>query len=307
MTLTRASRTSREEGTAERMPITYDAVKALSAQLYDWSLRRVPPDTLGGLEAALATETQDGARQVLKMMLGSARKAEAEDRFVCSDAGVPVYHVTIGTAARLDGDIKAAISDGFDELVERISPPLLKHVTNPLTNERGYKGRDMPLVTWDVAGGADWVDILCQPKALGSGRWAALETFSFPSLAQIEDYVMKVVMQAGSQHCPPVIIGVGIGGSFDVAARIASKATMRAIGTTNPEPVLAAIEARLLRAVNATGFGPMGTGGDTTALAVHVDYASGHGYTPVAVCFNCWINRRTRARIHNNGHVERME
>jgi fumarate hydratase subunit alpha len=289
------------------MPITYDAVKALSAQLYDWSLRRVPPDTLGGLEAALTTETQDGARQVLRMMLGSARKAEAEDRFVCSDAGVPVYHVTIGTAARLDGDIKAAISDGFDELVERISPPLLKHVTNPLTNERGYKGRDMPLITWDVAGGADWVEILCQPKALGSGRWAALETFSFPTLAQIESYVMKVVMQAGSQHCPPVIIGVGIGGSFDVAARIASKATMRAIGTTNPEPVLASMEARLLRAVNATGFGPMGTGGDTTALAVHVDYASGHGYTPVAVCFNCWINRRTRARIHNDGSVERME
>jgi len=289
------------------MAITYDAVKALSAQLYDWSLRRVPPDTLAGLETALARETQDGARSVLKMMLGSARKAEAEDRFVCSDAGVPVYHVTIGTAARLDGDIKAAISDGFDELVERISPPLLKHVTNPLTNERGYKGRDMPLVTWDVAGGADWVEILCQPKALGSGRWAALETFSFPTLAQIEEYVMKVVMQAGSQHCPPVIIGVGIGGSFDVAARIASKATMRAIGTTNPEPVLAAMEARLLRAVNATGFGPMGTGGDTTALAVHVDYASGHGYTPVAVCFNCWINRRTRARLHNDGSVERME
>lgn len=289
------------------MPITYDAVKALSAQLYDWSLRRVPADTLAGLEAALATETHDGAQKVLRMMLGSARKAEAEDRFVCSDAGVPVYHVTIGTAARLEGDIKAAISDGFDALVATISPPLLKHVTNPLTNERGYKGRDMPIVTWDVAGGADWVEILCQPKALGSGRWAALETFSFPSLAQIEEYVMKVVMQAGSQHCPPVIIGVGIGGSFDVAARIGSKATMRAIGTTNPEPVLAAMEARLLRAVNATGFGPMGTGGDTTALAVHVDYASGHGYTPVAVCFNCWINRRTRARIHADGSVERFE
>jgi fumarate hydratase subunit alpha len=289
------------------MPITQDAVKALSAQLYDWSLRRVPADTLDALEGALARETQDGARDVLRMMLGSARKAEAEGRFVCSDAGVPVYHVTIGTGARIEGDIKAAIREGFEELVQRIDPPLLKHVTNPLTNERGHHGRDMPLVTWDVAGGADWVEMLCQPKALGSGRWAALETFSFPSLAQIEEYVMRVVLQAGSQHCPPVIIGVGIGGSFDVAARIASKATMRAIGTTNPEPVLAAMEDRLLRAVNATGFGPMGTGGDTTALAVHVDYASGHGYTPVAVCFNCWINRRTRARIHADGSVERFE
>jgi fumarate hydratase subunit alpha len=289
------------------VPITQDAVRALSAQLYDWSLRAVPPDTLAALERALATETNAGACDVLRMMLGSARKAEAEGRFVCSDAGVPVFHVTLGTAARLEGDIKAAIREGFAELVARIAPPLLKHVTNPLTNERGHAGRDMPLVTWDVEGGADWVEILCQPKALGSGRWAALETFSFPSLAQIEEYVMRVVLAAGSQHCPPVIIGVGIGGSFDVAARIASKATMRAIGTVNPEPVLAAMEDRLLRAVNATGFGPMGTGGDTTALAVHVDYASGHGYTPVAVCFNCWINRRTRARIHADGSVERLE
>jgi fumarate hydratase subunit alpha len=294
-------------GNESAMPITYEAVKTLSAQLYDWSLRRVPEDTKLGLRRALETETQDGARKVLQMMLGSARRAEQDDRFICSDAGVPTYHVTIGTAAPLQGDIKQAISDGFDELVATIQPPLLKHVTNPLTNERGYKGKDMPIVTWDLASGADWVEIMCQPKALGSGRWAALETFSFPSLAQIEEYVMKVVMQAGSQHCPPVIIGVGIGGTFDVAARIASKATLRPVGSTNPEPTLAAMEDRLLRAVNATGFGPMGTGGDTTALAVHVDYASGHGYTPVAVCFNCWINRRTRARLHADGSVERFE
>ena len=78
-------------------------------------------------------------------------------------------------------------------------------------------------------------------------------------------------------------------------------ATLRPLGSTNPEPILAAMEERLLKAVNKTGFGPMGTGGDTTALAVHVDYASGHGFTPVAVCFNCWINRRTRARIYNDG------
>lgn len=288
------------------MSITYEAVKALSAELYNRSLRHVPADTKLGLRRALEAETHDGARRVLQMMLGSAQRAEQDDRFVCSDAGVPVFHVTIGTAARLEGDIKQAITDGFDALVAVIDPPLLKHVTNPLTNERGHKGKDMPLVTWDVAGGADWLEITCQPKALGSGRWAALETFSFPSLGDIEAYVMRVVLQAGSQHCPPVIIGVGIGGSFDVAARIASKATMRPVGSTNPEPVLAAMEERLLRAVNATGFGPMGTGGDTTALAVHVDYASGHGYTPVAVCFNCWINRRTRARLHADGGVEHM-
>ena len=289
------------------MPITYDAVKALAAELYSASLRRIPEDTKAALRAARARETHEGAQRVLEIMLGSALRAEQTDRFVCSDAGVPVYHVTLGTAARLDGDIKRAVRDGFADLVATITPPLLKHVTNPLTNERGYAGKDMPLITWEVEDGADWIEIACQPKALGSGRWAALETFSFPTLAQIEEYVMRVVVQAGSQHCPPVIIGVGIGGSFDVAARLASKATYRKIGSPNPEPTLAAMEERLLRAVNATGFGPMGTGGDTTALAVHCDYAAGHGYTPVAVCFNCWINRRTRARLHDDGRVEHME
>ena len=88
---------------------------------------------------------------------------------------------------------------------------------------------------------------------------------------------------------------------------VATRAATCRVGSVNDEPVLAAMEERLLRAVNATGFGPMGTGGDTTALAVHVDYAAGHGYTPVAVCFNCWINRRTRARLHADGSVERFE
>jgi fumarate hydratase subunit alpha len=289
------------------MPITYDAVKALTAELYSASLRRIPEDTKAALRAARARETHEGAQRVLEIMLGSALRAEQTDRFVCSDAGVPVYHVTLGTAARLDGDIKRAIRDGFAELVATITPPLLKHVTNPLTNERGHAGKDMPLITWDVEDGADWIEVACQPKALGSGRWAALETFSFPTLAQIEEYVMRVVLQAGSQHCPPVIIGVGIGGSFDVAARLASKATYRRIGSANPDPTLAAMEERLLRAINATGFGPMGTGGDTTALAVHCDYAAGHGYTPVAVCFNCWINRRSRARLYDDGRVEHLE
>jgi fumarate hydratase subunit alpha len=289
------------------MPITYETMKRATAQLYEWSLRKVPDDTLDALRRAQETETNEVARKTLGILLRSAIAAETQDRLVCSDSGVPVYFIQIGTAARLEGDIKRAVSDGFDHLVETTSPPLLKHVTNPLTNERGHRGKDMPLVTWDLIDGADYVDITCQPKALGSGRWAALEIFTFPTLEQIEKYVMDCVLKAGSQHCPPVSIGVGIGGSFDYCAKLAKKATLRPYGTANPEPVLAAMEARLLKAVNATGFGPMGTGGDTTALGVHVEYAAGHGFTPVAVCFNCWINRRTRARVYDDGRIERIE
>jgi fumarate hydratase subunit alpha len=289
------------------MAITYDMVKTVSAELYEGSLKKIPEDTKAALQRANDAETSEGARKILTMMLKSAHAAESGNRHVCSDAGVPVYCVTIGTAARLEGNIKQAISDGFDHLVATIKPPILKHVTNPLTNERGYKGKDMPIVSYDLIDGADYVEIVCQPKALGSGRWAALEIFSFPTLDVIEKYVMDCVLKAGSQHCPPVVIGVGIGGTFDTCAKIAKQATLRPFGRKNPEPVLADMEERLLAAVNKTGFGPMGTGGDTTALAVHVEYASGHGFTPVAVCFNCWINRRAGARIYNDGRIERFE
>lgn len=289
------------------MAITHELVRSVSAKLYEAALKKVPEDTKDALRRALEAETKPVSRDTLKLMLHSAEAAERKDHLVCSDSGIPVYFVKLGTNARLGFDIKQAIADGFDDLVATIRPPILKHVTNPLTLERGYQGKEMPITTFDVIAGADHIDILCSPKALGSGRWAALEIFSFPSLETIETYVMDCVMKAGSQHCPPVIIGIGIGGTFDYAAKMAKEATLRPLGSTNPEPILKAMEARLTRAVNATGFGPMGTGGDTTALAVHVNYAASHGFVPVAVCFNCWINRRMGARIAADGAVEMYE
>jgi fumarate hydratase subunit alpha len=289
------------------MAITYELVKSTAAALYGGCLKKIPEDTKDALRGALEAETDDSAKKILTMMLNSAQRAEDTGRHVCSDAGVPVYFVKIGTAAKLDGNIKQAVADGFDHLVATIDPPILKHVTNPLTRERGYKGKDMPIVSYDLIDGAEYLEITCSPKALGSGRWAALEIFSFPTLDVIEKFAMDCVLKAGSQHCPPVVIGIGIGGSFDHCAKIAKLATLRPFGQTNPEPILADMEKRLLKAVNKTGFGPMGTGGDTTALAVHIEFAAGHGFTPVAVCFNCWINRRASARIHNDGRVEYFE
>lgn len=281
-------------------------IQKVTADLYSAALRRVPADTVRALEAARERENNQSARATLDLMLRSAAAAEANDKFVCSDSGVPVYLVEIGGRAQWQGDIKAAITRGFAHLVETISPPLLKHVNNPLTNERGHAGKEMPSISVDLIGDADYIDITCVPKALGSGRWASIKTFISPSLEEIEAFVMEAILEAGSQHCPPVVIGVGIGGNFDLTAKLANRATYREIGSINPEPILAAMEERLTEAANATGFGPMGVGGSTTALAVHIDYAFGHGYTPVAVCFNCWINRRAKARLHNDGRMERI-
>ena len=289
------------------MAITPELIKRVTAQLYERSLRRIPADAMAALRKADTVETNETARHTLRIMLQSAQAAEQGGHFVCSDSGVPVFFVRVGTQARFSGNVRQAITEGFDELVASIQPPLLPHVTHPLTLERGYKGKGMPIVTFELEDGSDWVDITCSPKALGSGRWAALEIFSFPDLRTIEKYVLDVVLRAGSQPCPPVVIGVGIGGTFDYAAKMAKEATLRPIGEPHPEALVAAIEKRLLAAVNQTGFGPMGTGGDSTATAVHVNYCAGHGFTPVAVAFNCWINRRTRARIFNDGRVDVVE
>jgi fumarate hydratase subunit alpha len=289
------------------MAVSYDLIKSVTAHLYDASLRKIPDDTKAALRSAEQRDRSDTGRKTLRIMLESADAAERQQHFVCSDAGVPVYFVKVGTRVQFEGDVKRAIVEGFDELVRTISPPLLQHVTNPLTLERGYKGKDMPIVTFDLIDGADYLEITCSPKALGSGRWAALEIFSFPTLDVIESYIMDVVLRAGSQHCPPVVIGIGIGGTFDYAAKMAKEAMLRPFGSRHPEPIVAALEERLLAAVNDTGFGAMGTGGDSTALAVHVNYSAGHGFTPVAVCFNCWINRRASARIFNSGQVEYFE
>lgn len=289
------------------MPISADLIKSVTAALYERSLKKIPEDTKAALRGAQRSEGEDIARKTIAIMLQSADAAEQDDHLICSDVGIPVYSVKIGSRASIDGSVRKAITDGFADLAATINPPILKMVTNPLTHQRSYAGKDMPIVSFDVIDDADHVEIVCAPKAMGSGRWEAIETFVFPTLETIENYVLDVVIKAGSQPCPPIVVGVGIGGTFDYAARLAKQCVLRPFGQTNPEPILAAMEQRLLKAINQLGFGPMGTGGTTTAMAVHADYAASHGFVPVAVSLNCWINRRTGARIRSDGSVEWFE
>lgn len=284
--------------------ITAQLIQHVAGSLYERALKGIPADTHRALQAALGHESPGTGRRTLMMMLDSADAAEREGALVCTDVGIPVYSVKVGTRARLEGPLRAAIAQGYEALVRRIDPPILKMVTHPLTHERGHTGRDIPIVSFDMVDGDDGLEIVCAPKAMGSGRWEELKTFVYPTLEQIESYVLEVVARAGSQPCPPIVVGVGIGGSFDHAARLAKQQVLRPLGQAHPEPAIAAMEQRLLAAVNALGFGPMGLGGQTGAMGVHVDYAGSHGFMPVAVALNCWINRRTGARIAADGSVE---
>lgn len=285
------------------MAISYELLKTVTSQMYARSLRHVPVEAQHALSKASADEPDPLARRTLDLMIDSARQAQQRDHLLCSDSGIPTYAFKIGTRVDFEGDVKAAVRDGFHELAATSDPPLLKHVTNPLTNERGYEGKDMPIMSFDLIDGADYVEIVCSPKALGTGRWSTSEILISPTLQEIEEFVLDAVVRAGSQACPPMVVGVGIGGTFEHAAHIAKEAILRPMREETADPVVRAMEERLRDAINATGFGPMGTGGRTTAMAVHVNYSSGHGFTPVAVNFNCWIDRRYGVRIGNDGTV----
>ena len=289
------------------MSITHETVRRVAATIYERSLKKVPEDTKEALKKALCTETCQTGKETLGLMLKNAEAAEKTDWLLCSDSGVPVYFIKIGTKARIETDLKEAVALGFADLVNTIEPPILPHITNPLTLERTHSGKDVPIISFDVQPDADYIELTCSPKGLGSGRWANLKIFSFPSIETIESYIIDCVINAGSQPCPPVIIGVGIGGTFDYAAKMAKDAMLEPIGKENPDPFLLDLEKKLLTAINKLGIGPMGTGGDITALSIRIKYASGHGFVPVAVCFNCWPNRRLSARVYNNGHIEYFE
>ncbi len=288
------------------MPINSDTIKTVTAALYRRSLTKIPDDTHAVLAQARERETDETARRTIMMMLDSADAAAHTGQLVCSDVGIPTYSVKIGTRVQFTGAVRQAITDGFAELAATMDPPILKMVTHPLTHQRSHAGKDIPIVSFDLIDGADYMDIVCSPKAMGTGRWEAVEAFVYPTVEDVEKYVLDVVLRAGSQPCLPIVVGVGIGGTFDHAARLAKEAMLRPHATPQPDPMLAGMEARLLDAINQMGFGAMGTGGDCSAMAVNIDYSASHGFVPVAVCFNCWINRRTAARIHGDGRVETL-
>ncbi len=117
-----------------------------------------------------------------------------------------------------------------------MEPPLLPHITDPLTLKRSYEGEGMPIVNYDLLPGADYLEIQCHPKGLGSGQMAELKVFGFPSQQTIQEYVLECIERAGCKHCPPVIVGVGIGGTIDVAAKLAKKAIFRPLDQSHQNP-----------------------------------------------------------------------
>ena len=285
----------------------YALLEELGKQLYIESQIDIPPDVRAGIKAAMERESSQVARGVVNTMLRAIDLSDKKHTLVCQDTGIPIFFITIGKGIILDG---ARMVDALTEGIARATAdhPLRSSVVAPLTreNRQTSTGDGIPIVHVEFSSAIDYLDILMIPKGSGSESMSFLKML-FPSdgLAGVKKFILDTTVGAGGKPCPPTIVGVGIGGTSDLCTLLAKKASIRPVGSRNPDPAVAALELELLDAINSTGIGPMGLGGDTTALDVHIETAWTHiTLNPVAVNMQCWRGERRRAKIYADGHYE---
>ena len=280
------------------MDVDLQAVEEAAKELYIRALKVLPPDVKSGFDRLAATETGTTAKSVLGTMVSNIRVAEATDNLLCQDTGIPIYNLRVGRGVEFDGHaLKQAIRRGCERATRE--HPLRSSVVHPLTrrNEQTSCGIEVPVIHVDFDDVPERLEIEMIPKGSGS------ENMSFLKMATpaegtdaIKAFVVDCVLAAGGKSCPPTIVGVGIGGTSDLAMALAKRAATRALGTRCADPDAAALEALLSTAVNRLGVGPQGLGGDSTAFAVHIELAATHiTMNPVAVNMQCHSARRARA------------
>jgi fumarate hydratase subunit alpha/L(+)-tartrate dehydratase alpha subunit len=285
----------------------YETIEEVSAQLYKRSLTDLPSDVRRAVDAAFAAEEGRQARMMLRIIQRAVETSDRTDLIVCQDTGIPVYFVGIGTGFEINGHrLIEALGRGIELATKRYH--LRSSIVHPITreNRQTSTGREIPVIHLEFLDGADYLDLLLLPKGSGSENMSFVKMLTpADGLKGVKRFVLDCVVQAGANPCPPTIVGVGLGGSFDKCAELAKRAIRRTVGEPHPEPEIAALERELLEAINLTGIGPQGLGGKTTALAVHVEYAWTHiTMNPVAVNLQCWRGERARARVHADGTVD---
>ena len=282
-------------------------VSQVAKELYIRALKVLPPDVKAALARAHDRESHPRAREILGVMLKNLDVAEARGLLVCQDTGTPVYKLRIGRGLEYDGpELLAAIVEGVKQAT--LEHPLRSSVCHPIdrSNPQTNTGRRIPIIDVEFLEEAGYLELKMMPKGSGSENMSFLKMLTpADGLSGIKKFVLQCVVEAGGKPCPPTLVGVGIGGTSDLAMKLAKEAIWRPIGSSHPDSTIAALEAELLEAVNATGIGPMGLGGDTTALAVQIEYAHTHiTQNPVAVTLQCWRGERASARIYPGGRVE---
>ena len=252
--------------------------------------RHLPQDVKNCISCAREKEQWAPAQEILDRIKENYEIADRDEMAICQDTGMACVFLEIGQDVHINGNIadavNAGVKKGYGEGFLRKSV-----VRDPL--DRVNTGDNTPAMLYTDIVPGDQVKVTVAPKGFGSENMSQLKMLK-PSdgLQGVKDFVVKVVEEAGPNPCPPIVVGVGVGGTFDKAALLAKKAIIRSAEECNPNPFYAELEAELLEKVNALGIGPQGFGGKTTALAVNIEYLPTHiAGLPVAVNLNCHVTR----------------
>ena len=264
----------------------------------------LPDDVKAALKKAYADETETGKTQ-LKAILDNIELAEKFKAPVCQDTGTIIFYAKAGDRVKGLSKVEEALTNATKRATKEV--PLRPNAVNPFTgkNSGDNTGRYLPFLNWEMVPG-DSLELTVMTKGGGSEN-VCLGGMIVPGegIKGLKKFVVDAVVKAGAQPCPPNILGVAMGGGADISMKLAKKALLRPLTEHNADPELAALEKELFEAANMTGIGPMGLGGKTTVLGVHVDFAFRHPASfPAAVAFNCWAARRATARINADGSVE---
>ena len=256
----------------------------------------LPDDVKRAIEACRACEDGDIAVGVLNNIMENYQIADRECVPICQDTGMACVFVELGTDVHIDGSFEAAIHEG----VRRgYTDGYLRKsiVADPL--RRGNTGDNTPAaITVHLVDG-EGCRITVAPKGFGSENMSRIQMLKpADGVEGFKKFVVDTVKLAGSNPCPPIVLGIGVGGSFDKVAYLAKKALLRPLDIPNPDPYYAQLEQELLAAINALGIGPQGFGGKTTCLGLAIEQMPTHvAGLPVAVNVSCHVTRRASAEL----------
>ena len=250
----------------------------------------LPQDMKDRITACHAQETWPQAKEILERIIENYQIADEKDQPICQDTGMACVFLKIGQEVHIQGDLNEAIHEGVRQGYTQGF--LRKSVVRDPLDRVNTKDNTPAMIYYDLVPG-DKLEITVAPKGFGSENMSRIKMLR-PSdgVEGVKEFVLQTVEEAGPNPCPPIVVGVGIGGTFDKAALMAKQALMRSVEERNSVPYYAELEQELLEKVNALGIGPQGFGGKTTALAVNIEQCPTHiAGLPVAVNINCHVTR----------------
>ncbi|AEF96821.1 fumarate hydratase [Methanotorris igneus] len=270
-------------------------------ELFREAVIYLPDDVKKAIEDAYGIE-EGASKNILEAIIENNKIAEEKQIPLCQDTGVPIVFLKIGKNINSSEIIKIIeeIKKGVKKATEEI--PLRPNVVHPLTREnfKTNVGLNAPFINIEFDENLNReIEITVFPKGAGSENMSALKMLTpAEGIEGIKKFVLETVANAGGKPCPPIVVGVGIGGTADVALKLAKKALLRKIGERHKDENIAKLEKELLEGINNLGIGAMGLGGKITALDVFIEISGCHTASlPVGICIQCWAQRKATKRI----------